>query len=283
MSASVYTLNDGATGTEIERLDWQHRSVLTPITERLIPQDIHQYLITLGRPPSIADVATGTGIWLRDLATELPPDARLDGYDFDTSKFPGVEKMAPNITLAQGDGLKPFPAETHDLYDLVHVRCLVYGLKADQWKTMAQNLHSIIRPGEYLLWDEVGYPSFMCLPMTEAFQKFISLDVRYAVSVGRDITSPMSLRNHLSSSGFSNCQQTTSSSFTKSPELQRLAGEVIVSGVGQSINGIVAKGGFDWAQSESEVRDITKHLRADAEEGKCVMGFEIYWTIGQKE
>ncbi|KAF4994253.1 hypothetical protein FDECE_13192 [Fusarium decemcellulare] len=282
MSASVYTLNSGTSSVEVDRLDWQHQYVFTPITESLMPEGIRQHLVYLGRPAAVADVATGTGIWLRDAAKILPPETSFDGYDFDTSKFPNPEQLPSNIKLQWGDGLKPFPAEVQGHYDLVHVRCLMYGLKADQWKIMVENLLSLLRPGGYLLWDEVGYPSFMCLPMTEAFQKFISLDVRYAASVGRDITSPVNLGNYMKGVGLVDCRQVTFSSFSRPKEIQHLAGEVIIQGVGQSISGIVTRGGFEWAQKQEDVQEVTKQLRTDVDDGKCVLGFEVYWAIGRK-
>lgn len=184
---SVYTLNGGAKGDEEDRLVRQHRDVFIRVTKTLMPNHIKAHLTSLRRPVAIADVATGTGIWLTELARELPADTRLDGYDFDTSKFPYSEGLPSNVKLTFANGLEPFARELQGQYDLVHVRLVMFGLKADQWELMAANLRTLLQPGGWLMWDEVGYPTFTFMPMTERYAKWLRTEVQYAVSVGRDI------------------------------------------------------------------------------------------------
>lgn len=182
----IYTLNDGESAVEANRLTYQHAGSLI-LTKTLLPSSIQSYLTSLTSPPAVADIGTGTGIWLRDLAPELPSDARLDGYDVDQSKFIPSKDLPPNIKLSFGDILEPFPPEFLGKYDLVHARLLMFALKADQWLPAAANLRTLLKPNGYLMWDESGYPSWTCIPMTETFQKWIGTDARYAKSVGRDI------------------------------------------------------------------------------------------------
>jgi SAM-dependent methyltransferase len=187
MTSTIYTYDLGPTPVEVDRLEFQHRAVFKPLTDGLLPTNIRQYLASLGRAPAVADIATGTGVWLSDLATELPSDARLDGYDIEPAKFPDVSQLPPNVKLSGCDVLVPFPESLHGQYDLVHVRLLITALNVEQWPTVAANLRSLLRPGGYLFWAESGYPSISCLPMTEHFQKLINAEVRYAAAVGRDI------------------------------------------------------------------------------------------------
>jgi SAM-dependent methyltransferase len=184
---SIYTLNSGTKNVEEHRLNRQHK-LFKKMTHGLLPTIISECLSTLGRPPTIADVGTGTGNWLRDLACTLPPTSRLDGYDLDTTKFPEGTELPTNVKLSRGDVLKPFPAELSGMYDLVHVRLLMYALKADEWEQAVSHMRTLLRPGGYLMWEDTGYTSWQCLPMTEDFMKVISTDVRYAISLGRDIT-----------------------------------------------------------------------------------------------
>ncbi|KAM4065786.1 methyltransferase [Hirsutella rhossiliensis] len=188
MSTSVYTLDLGDRLEEIQRLEFQHREVFLPVTGRLVPEEILQFLSSLGRAPVVADVATGTGLWLRDLAMKLSPDAQLDGYDLDTAKFLEPSQLPPNVKLMQGNALEPFPPEKHESYDFVHIRFMLYGLKAHQWDEIAINVQPLLRPGGYLLWEEAGYPGMTCLPMTESFQKLMNINVRHAALMERDIT-----------------------------------------------------------------------------------------------
>lgn len=185
---SVYTLNDGDGSKEINRLDWQHRDVFKPATGSLLTDDIQKHLDSLGRPPVIADIGTGTGVWLRDLSTSLPPESQLDGFDFDTSKFLDQSLLPSNVKLAFADALKPFPEDMHGKYDLIHVRLFMYALKVGQWEEVAANLRPLLRSGGYLMWEDCGYPTTLSLPITEAFQKLVNLDVRFGKKIGRDIT-----------------------------------------------------------------------------------------------
>ncbi|KAM0193370.1 hypothetical protein ACHAPI_007682 [Fusarium lateritium] len=183
----IYTLNTGRKGVEEYRLSYQHNCWWS-MTKTLIPANIKSHIESLGRPPAVADVGTGTGIWLRDFAAEIDKASRLDGFDIDNSKFIPPEDLPSNVKLSFGDVFKPIPDELVGKYDLVHVRLLMVALKAGDWGPVARNLMSLLRPGGYILWDETGFTKFNATPITEAYQKWISTDVRYALSVGRDVT-----------------------------------------------------------------------------------------------
>ena len=181
----VYTLNNGAKGVEENRLDTQH-NLFRVVTGGLLPDHVREHLESKGSSVSIADFATGTGIWLKDLAPTLPPTAKLDGFDFDPSKFPEQSTLPPNVSLQFGDVLQPVAPELHGRYDLVHVRLLLYALKVDQWQSVASNLSKLLAPGGWLFWDELSFTSWQCLPMTKNFLDWISAETRYALSVDRD-------------------------------------------------------------------------------------------------
>jgi hypothetical protein len=55
--------------------------------------------------PSIADIGTGTSVWLQALAGKLP-SARLDGFDMDPSKFPTEGSLGSNIRMMAHSILK---------------------------------------------------------------------------------------------------------------------------------------------------------------------------------
>ncbi|OGM39518.1 hypothetical protein ABOM_011940 [Aspergillus bombycis] len=47
----------------------------------------------------IADIGTGTGTWLTDLADELPKSARRDAMDISFAATPLLEMLPPNVSL----------------------------------------------------------------------------------------------------------------------------------------------------------------------------------------
>lgn len=183
--SSIYNLNNGTKGVEENRLTYQH-DVFLQMTKTLLPWEIQQHLSSLPHAPAIADVGTGTGIWLSNLADQLPREARMDGYDVDPSKFLESHQLPPNVTLSSGNIREPFPESLRGQYDLVHVRLLVFALKADEWVSAAVNARRLLKPGGYLLWEETGYPSMNCLPLSECYQKWLEMEFHFSVSVGRD-------------------------------------------------------------------------------------------------
>ncbi|TGO90728.1 hypothetical protein BPOR_0053g00190 [Botrytis porri] len=84
----------------------------------------------------VADIATGTGIWLRELAEEFANGGynlqETIGFDISPDQFP--KNPAPETKFVLWDMTKTFPKEYHGTFDVVHVRLVVLALKAEQIK-----------------------------------------------------------------------------------------------------------------------------------------------------
>ena len=103
----------------------------------------------------IADVATGTCIWLLDLARELPPTTQLEGMDITLSQAPPEQWLPPNIKLRTWNIFEDVPTELHAKFDIVHVRLVLLILPdSDSAATLSRRLASLLKPGGYLQWDE---------------------------------------------------------------------------------------------------------------------------------
>jgi len=92
----------------------------------------------------IADVATGTGIWLFELVDDLPYSARLDGFDISSSQYLPKEWIPENMHLTEQDIFKPFPEEYLGAYDIVNLRfalCFVNNIDAEP---LLENLISLL-------------------------------------------------------------------------------------------------------------------------------------------
>ncbi|GIJ83008.1 hypothetical protein Asppvi_001525 [Aspergillus pseudoviridinutans] len=74
-------------------------------------------------PPNarIADVATGTAIWLYEVARDIPT-ATLDGLDISLDSGPPAEWLPKNATLRQLDIFDDVPPDLVGTYDIVHLR-----------------------------------------------------------------------------------------------------------------------------------------------------------------
>ncbi|KAH8667037.1 S-adenosyl-L-methionine-dependent methyltransferase [Xylariales sp. PMI_506] len=276
--ASVYILNNGAQGLEESRLEYQHTQLFHAMPGKYFPDIITEHLKKVGPSPRVADVATGTAVWLRGVAKELPPTAQLDGYDFDVSKFPAAETLPSNVKLQYGNILEPFtPPE--ELYDVVHVRLLMYALKADQWVAAAQNLQSLLKPGGWVLWEETGYHSWFSFPQSPALSRYVDIDSRAAIKVGRDPRMPLLLLQHIQDAGYTDCEEKQYSSLTK-PEIQPHMPRIMSAIATQSLNGLVEKGGMEGMRTKEDADKLAEEIFQELSEREANCG--SIWVWGRK-
>ena len=72
----------------------------------------------------IADVASGSGMWLIDVSRQLP-DAQLDGFDLVLRQVPHRKWLPANINFRFWNILEEIPDDLVGKYDYVHTRLLV--------------------------------------------------------------------------------------------------------------------------------------------------------------
>ncbi|KAL4769159.1 hypothetical protein BDW60DRAFT_195592 [Aspergillus nidulans var. acristatus] len=150
-AAEIYLL--GRDEAESRRLNEQHK-LLMDFTEGLIDRSVPLEKIT-----AVADVATGTGIWLWDVRNLLVNRAGefpryFHGFDISPAQFP---PDAEGIDFTVQDIFKPFPVEHHNRYDFVNVRLLVTAIAESDYEKAVQNLITILKPGGYLQWSDMDF------------------------------------------------------------------------------------------------------------------------------
>ncbi|RAL60199.1 hypothetical protein DID88_000820 [Monilinia fructigena] len=96
----------------------------------------------------VADIAAGTGIWLREMAAELVEG----GYN------QPVEAVGFDISAVQFPKISP-PGNN---FDVVHVRLLVLAIPAEQIKHVVNNLVELLKPGGYLQWTDIPFKDGLC-------------------------------------------------------------------------------------------------------------------------
>ncbi|KAF8860884.1 S-adenosyl-L-methionine-dependent methyltransferase [Acephala macrosclerotiorum] len=135
---------------EAERLRIQHEWVNNNLGFKIHPS------ISLphsGSELRIADVGTGTGIFLLDIANDFPPSVQFHGFDITDVHFPG-EEVPQNVKFHQHDMREPFPDEFVGQFDLVSLRLVVLGLRGNEWELAMTNLIALLKPGGHLQWME---------------------------------------------------------------------------------------------------------------------------------
>ncbi|KAF4290516.1 hypothetical protein CNMCM8686_001079 [Aspergillus fumigatus] len=92
---------------------------------------------------AIADVGTGTAIWILDLLCQLP-NAKFHGFDISSEQYPAPGFLPPNVSLSKLDILGEIPEEYREKFDVVHACLLV----------QVVNQGGYLEPGGYLQWEE---------------------------------------------------------------------------------------------------------------------------------
>ncbi|KAI0195669.1 S-adenosyl-L-methionine-dependent methyltransferase [Xylaria flabelliformis] len=260
-NGSIYLLNDGSAESEQGRLNRQHRLFDDIMQNDLLPPQVASSLDASSTPPKIVEIATGSAIWLLDIAKTFSPDAELVGIDFDTSKFPSASDLPPNITLRQANMFEPFPNDLVGKFDVVNVRLIVFALKEGYGIDLVRNLMTLLKPGGYIVWTETGPCLTSLEPPSQAWLKYQDVDFRFAKKVGRDTNIPISMQYYLMQAGCVECHDKAYPSskqlFTdKKKDWTPRMNLQIRTLTAQALTGIVKLGGVEGMATEEEAAEL---------------------------
>ncbi|RAQ52228.1 hypothetical protein AFGD_008707 [Aspergillus flavus] len=111
----------------------------------------------------VADVGTGTGIWLTDLARRLPTTVQLDALDISFDATPPAEWLPSNVHTRVWDVKTDPPEDLIGVYDIVHIRHFTLVLLEEEVESVLARLFKLLKPGGYLQWMEVDMSSWRIL------------------------------------------------------------------------------------------------------------------------
>ncbi|KAL7782335.1 S-adenosyl-L-methionine-dependent methyltransferase [Trichoderma afarasin] len=128
--------------------------------------------IPISSDMKIAEIGTGTGIWLQDIASQLPETVQLHGYDVSANQFPPASLCPPNLTFATLDAFGDVPAHLVETYDVVHLRFWCAIIRGNDPGALICHAIRLLKPGGYLQWEDadMGKPT-MRGDEAEAFHK----------------------------------------------------------------------------------------------------------------
>ncbi|KAK1599521.1 methyltransferase domain-containing protein [Colletotrichum navitas] len=257
-TSTIYSLNRGSVEDELERLAYNHFNIWTPLTDGLLPAHILSSLQSQDRP-RIADIATGSGVWLTTLADDVPPRSELIGFDLDRLKLPPrpptppippppvsppLRPEQPTLDFREQDVLKPFPAELRGTFDLVHVRLLALGLKAGDWDAVLRRLYDLLKPGGWLVWEDTGGLYMAAFPPSRAYDEFWWATMKHDAK-----------------------EKSTKAT------LQLLK---------PSLTAVVEDGGEETVRTMEDVSRIERDLVRDTDQNGVRLGFDYFWNWGQR-
>ncbi|KAH8162763.1 hypothetical protein CIB48_g5482 [Xylaria polymorpha] len=115
---------------------------------------LHPRIPPPGPQHRIADVGTGTGLWLMGLSSRLPQTVRLEGLDISLEATTPKEWVPSNVSFREWDFKQDPPEDLVGQYDVVHLRLLILVLLDDEIPAVLQRFIKLLKPGGYLQWDE---------------------------------------------------------------------------------------------------------------------------------
>jgi SAM-dependent methyltransferase len=291
-----FNVASGITPIEVNRLDFQHTHVIQPAIggtglANFLPIGPREHVLSItkssDRPAAIADVATGTAIWLRDIAPLLPKDTKLVGFDIDTSKFALLprEMVPSNLELYGQDMLQPFPKQFHGVFDVVHVRSVHFALKKDQWLPHLKHLaDTLLRPGGWLLCEEFVLPGLATLPMTERFSKYLGYQHEYDLWLGRDPISSLHISKHMREAGLHNVSQELFHSVSCDDEnVDKAVTKMLTAVMDSLLKRMVSEGiALEGMSSLQDVGELVNACLEDGATGRVRFNLAWIWVAGQK-
>ncbi|MCJ1399344.1 hypothetical protein MMC11_002546 [Xylographa trunciseda] len=181
----------GRDSQESRRLDIQHEFTRRWGHGRLIHPSI-----LLTDLHAVADVGTGTGIWINEVAELLNSQDRTSdfiGFDVSAEQFMPAAARVPGVKFEVHDVFKPFAEKYRGKFDLVNVRYLAYGISEKSLPSIMNSLSELLRPGGYLQWQEVDIIDCWTNPSTESAREAISLIVAEKMECGIVLSLPSAL------------------------------------------------------------------------------------------
>ncbi|KAH8783454.1 S-adenosyl-L-methionine-dependent methyltransferase [Diaporthe sp. PMI_573] len=145
-----------------ERLDEQHY-----ITTKILGFLVHPNIPIASSTLKVADIGTGTGVWLFDVAKILPLTCQLTGYDITSSAFPPPQTWPLNVSFKIQDMLLPFPASDIGTFDVVVARFTSSATTRAEWARTIENLMTLLKPDGWLQWiDSCNFALYNSVPGT---------------------------------------------------------------------------------------------------------------------
>ncbi|MCJ1355331.1 MAG: hypothetical protein MMC33_005322 [Icmadophila ericetorum] len=102
----------------------------------------------------IADIGTGTAIFLLDLADSLPPSTQLHGFDIDLTQCPPKPWLPANVNLRTLDVYDEPSEDLSEQYDIIHIRFFLCVIKNNDPTLILQKMLRMLKPGGWIQWVE---------------------------------------------------------------------------------------------------------------------------------
>ncbi|KAI1267750.1 S-adenosyl-L-methionine-dependent methyltransferase [Xylariaceae sp. FL1019] len=175
---------------ERRRLNEQFYFIHDVMNQDLLPPHIAEE-VAANPNVKIVELATGSGVWVEDMAKTLPETAELVGLDYNADNFP--KNHAKNVSFDVANFLEPFPEKYWGKFDVVHFRICVMGMKVGYGPTMIKHAQKLLKPGGWFTWTDLQPMNAYAEPPSEAVHRFNKLFYAMCDRVGLDRGIPLAI------------------------------------------------------------------------------------------
>ncbi|KAF8797800.1 S-adenosyl-L-methionine-dependent methyltransferase [Phlegmacium glaucopus] len=133
---------------ERKRLHLQHRVIKQSFEDRLILAPVR-----LDAGSVVLECGTGSGIWILDVAEELPSTVKFHGFDIESRLFP---KSHPDNTSFSKASVTSLPGQWDETFSFVHQRLLIAALQKSDWQRAIGEMYRVLSFDGWVQLAEVG-------------------------------------------------------------------------------------------------------------------------------
>lgn len=265
---------------ESERLNAQHHLYVKNLGYHIHPR----VAASLPSNAQIADVATGTGAWMIDVAPTLP-NVKFIGLDMSPDQFTS-SSIPSNCEFQLLNVLEPIPKEMQARFDVVHIRLLIVGLTGSDWDTVATNAKQMLKPGGWLQWCEAEFQDMDCLQTRGGCSRVAHEELfKFIVDVlqkhGKLVGDVERLGDIVRDAGFQNCGEDLVSS-DRVVEMRREGSAIEHAAVVSIARAFAANLKAEHTKSEQDIEDLIKRCEEELAEGEPYWRWNIKLVVGQK-
>lgn len=135
--------------TASTRLNYQHH-----LWQQELQFFLHPSVPEPGPGAAIADVATGTGVWLLEAARRFPGVECL-GLDISTKQCPPKVWIPSSVKFDVWNFSEEPPSSLCGKFDIVHIRLIGVAIAHDPSPAI-KNIAMLLKPNGYLQWEEMN-------------------------------------------------------------------------------------------------------------------------------
>lgn len=188
---------------EYKRLRAQHDMIKSVMNGRLVlaPMDISK--------PDLAvlDSATADGYWLQDLAKVTAPTARLVGADIAPQHFSRQSELSENVSLITHNIFDTWPAQYHNIFDLVHQRFVLPVCSEEMSVLVIQKLLTCVKPEGWIMLHDADFDTIEEGPSHEAMERLRDVLTRSWSMIGFTLSPGPKIAKWFKEVGIGNVQE----------------------------------------------------------------------------